>query len=73
MPSSGKLAAIKLVHLYGYVSCDTHGDVNRWSYWGCGYYYSSTRDKVNVVITTSSNRSTRSLTPYYILTLSYIK
>ena len=27
MPSSGRLAAIKLVHLYGYVSCFTHGDV----------------------------------------------
>ena len=55
IPSSGRLAAIKLVHLYGYVSCYTHGDVNHWSYWGCGYSYSSTRDKVNVVITTSSN------------------
>ena len=55
MPSSGRLAAIKLVHLYGYVSCFTHGNVNYWSYWGCGYSHSSTRDKVNVVITTSSN------------------
>ena len=55
MPSSGRLAAIKLVHLYGYVSCSKHGDANHWSYWGCGYSFSLTRDKVNVVVTTSSN------------------
>lgn len=55
MPSSGRLAAIKLVHLYGYVSCSKHGNVDHWSYWGCGYSFSLTRDKVNVVITTSSN------------------
>lgn len=55
MPFSGRLAAIKLVHLYGYVSCSKHGNVNHWSYWGCGYSFSLTRDMVNVVITTSSN------------------
>ena len=31
----GRLAAIKLVHLYGYVSCHVHGP-SFWSYWGCG-------------------------------------
>ena len=55
MPSSGRLAAIKLVHLYGYVSCSKRGNVDHWSYWGCGYCFSLSRDKVNVVITTSSN------------------
>ena len=55
MPSRGRLAAIKLVHLYGYVSCNTNGDSNSWSYWGCGYSSGSLKDKVNVVITASSN------------------
>lgn len=47
-PKGGRLAAIKLVHLYGYVSSDT-GKVCQWSYWGCGY------DEINVVVTTKSN------------------
>ena len=46
MPSSGRLAAIKLVHLYGYVSCNANG----WSYWGCG------ADSLFVAVTTSNNR-----------------
>ena len=49
-----KLAAVKLVHLYGYVSCDTR-HVSYWSYWGCGLYGWG-RGKVNVVITTSTNQ-----------------
>ena len=48
------LAAVKLVHLYGYVSCDTR-HVSYWSYWGCGLY-GWERGKVNVVITTSTNQ-----------------
>ncbi|XP_073229932.1 uncharacterized protein [Porites lutea] len=52
----GRLAAIKLVHLYGYVSCYTPG--NRWwSYWGCGENpRSGLKNQVNVVITTSANQ-----------------
>ena len=49
MPSSGRLAAIKLVHLYGYVSCRAN-EANRWSYWGCG------GDPLFVAVTTSTNR-----------------
>ena len=49
----GNLAAIKLVHLYGYVTCST-GTSNSWSYWGC--YVPVVRYAVGVVITTSSNR-----------------
>ena len=49
MPSSGGLAAIKLVHLYGYVSCRAN-EANRWSYWGCG------GDPLFVAVTTSTNR-----------------
>ena len=48
------LAAVKLVHLYGYVSCDTR-HISYWSYWGCGLYGWG-RGKVNVVITTSTNQ-----------------
>ena len=54
MPSSGRLAAVKLVHLYGYESCKTPVGVDNWTYWGCGY--SQVQHKVNVVITTSTNR-----------------
>lgn len=50
--SGGRLATVKLVHLYGYVTCDTR-HISYWSYWGCGSYYSG--DKINVVITTASN------------------
>ena len=48
MPSSGRLAAIKLFHLYGYVSCKA-SDANRWSHWGCG------GDPLFVAVTTSTN------------------
>lgn len=48
VPSSGKLAALKLVHLYGYVTCDQKSNV-RWSYWGCA------GPEVNVVVTNSTN------------------
>ena len=46
IPSTGDLAAIKLVHLYGYVACYSRA---KWSIWGCG------GPKVNVVLTTSDN------------------
>ena len=47
----GKLAGIKLVHRYDYVSCYTRL-ASTWSYWGCA----TMKDQVNVVITSSSNR-----------------
>ena len=51
----GRLAAIKLVHLYGYVSCHVHGP-SFWSYWGCGDNPSmGLNTQVNAVITDSSN------------------
>ena len=49
-----KLAAVRLVHLYGYVSCDTR-QVSYWSYWGCGLYREGL-GKINVVITNSDNQ-----------------
>ena len=55
VPSSGKLAAIKLVHRYGYVSCDTHS-TSHWSYWGCGDNpWNGINKMVDVVITNSDN------------------
>ena len=49
-----RVAAVKLVHLYGYVSCDTR-HVSYWSYWGCGSY-GWRRGEINVVITTSGDQ-----------------
>ncbi|CAH3155023.1 unnamed protein product [Pocillopora meandrina] len=51
MPSAGRLAAMKLVHRYGYVTCNKHNPIY-WSHWGCGHL----KDYVNVVITTSLNK-----------------
>ena len=54
---AGRLAAIKLVYLYGYVSCSTNVS-SYWSYWGCGVdprNAKNTHRQVNVVITNSSN------------------
>ena len=51
-PASGNLAAVKLVHLYGYVSCAT-SITTSWSYWGCGICW--TENQLNVVVTTSAN------------------
>ena len=48
------LAAVRLVPIYGYVSCDTR-HVSYWSYWGCGLY-SGGLGKINVVITNSENQ-----------------
>ena len=51
-PLSGSLAAIKLVHVYGYVTCDVSA-ANSWSHWGCSK--SSKEDEINVVITNSDD------------------
>ena len=51
LPSSGKLVAIRLDHLYGFVSCNT-GSNSNWSFWGCG----NSRDQVNVVVTNAANQ-----------------
>lgn len=55
VPHGGNMAAVKLVYLYGYVSCDTR-QTSYWSYWGCGDNpYAGIKDMVNVKITTSAN------------------
>ena len=52
--SGVKLAAVKLVHLYGYVTCDTRR-TSYWSYWGCRGVSFYSAEKINVVITTATN------------------
>ena len=51
-PLGGKVAAVKLVHLYGYVTCHKY-NANNWSFWGCGHRQ---KDFVGVVVTRSNNR-----------------
>ena len=52
-PGDGSVGAIKLVHLYGYVSCDTRNSIH-WSHWGCAYH-GDIKQKVSIAITTSGN------------------
>ena len=47
-PGGGSVGSIKLVYLYGYVSCDTRHSTT-WSRWGCRH------QKVSIAITTSGN------------------
>ena len=54
VPVGGRLASVKLVHFYGFVTCDTNVP-HSWSYWGCSIYHSGLKDHVGVVITTSTN------------------
>ena len=51
-PKSGSLAAMKLVHVYGYVTCHTPA-AHSWSYWGCDV--SDKKDQIDVIITNSSD------------------
>ena len=53
LPYGGDIAAIKLLHLSGYVSCDS-SKFSYWSYWGCGKR-PGVEDYVGVAITTSQN------------------
>jgi len=47
-PGGGNIGAIKLVYLYGYVSCAAQ-DYTRWSHWGCS------GQEISIAITTSAN------------------
>ena len=53
-PIGGNLVAVKLVHRFGYVSCDVHGSTH-WSFWGCGEHR-HVNALVDTVITDSHNR-----------------
>ena len=52
VPYGGEIAAVKLIYLSGYVTCD--GQVPHYSFWGCGNH-PSVRHHVSLAITTSSN------------------
>ena len=52
----GKLRKVKLVHLYGYVSCAKDSPIY-WSHWGCGLYKSGgSTDFIIVALTDESNK-----------------
>ena len=51
----GNLMKIKLVHLYGYVTCLVGHD-NYWSHWGCGYHlFNGNPDYTHISLTTESD------------------
>ena len=52
VPYGGKIAAVKLIYLSGYVTCS--GQISHWSFWGCGNH-PSLKNHVSLAITTSSN------------------
>ena len=55
-PIRGNLVAVKLVHLFGYVSCHVY-DGTFWSFWGCGENNShGLKALVDTVITDDHNR-----------------
>ena len=51
--TSGNLVAVKLVHLFGYVSCHVN-DGTFWSFWGCGENH-GLKALVDTVITDDHN------------------
>ena len=55
--AGGDLIKIKLVHLYGYVSC--HMTLPKfWSHWGCGYAnQDGNTDWVSMSVTDEANRA----------------
>ena len=52
VPYGGRIAAVKLIYVSGYVTCT--GQISTWSFWGCGTY-PSLKNHVSLAITTSSN------------------
>ncbi|XP_015762288.1 PREDICTED: uncharacterized protein LOC107341400 isoform X1 [Acropora digitifera] len=55
-PINGSLVAVKLVHRFGYVSCQVY-DGENWSFWGCGELkYKGVNRLVDTVITDDHNR-----------------
>ena len=66
-PSSGNLAAVKLVHLYGYVTC-AKSVAFSWSHWGCGGVNCFLENQLNVVVTTSANGNGVLLPPSQFIT-----
>ena len=53
----GNLIKMKLVHLYGYVSCTDGTKPELWSYWGCGYFDQKGIKDWSVVSVTYANNT----------------
>ena len=68
-PNTGKLAAVSLVHLYGYVRCAVDSDTY-WSFWGCANHH-YLKNYVDVIITTSGPENEILLPPSEFMTASY--
>jgi len=62
VPYGGKIAAVKLVHLSGYVTC-ARSSFSYWSFWGCANH-PARGTQVNVIITTSSNTIITPVSPF---------
>jgi len=62
VPYGGKIAAVKLVYLSGYVTC-SKSVFSYWSFWGCGNNPSVPKH-VNVIITTPSNTIITPVSPF---------
>ena len=63
VPCGGKIAAVKLAYLSGYVSCAT-GQISYWSFWGCGNH-PQVGKHVSLAITTSSNALLMPPNPFF--------
>ena len=63
VPYGGKMAAVKLVRLSGYVACST-GSIYYLSFWGCGTH-THLKNHFNVVVTTSSNHIILPLSQFF--------
>ena len=63
VPTSGKIVAVKLIHLSGYVSC-TISRISHWSFWGCGNH-GLLKNHVSLAITTSSNALLMPPNPFF--------
>ena len=62
VPYGGKIAAVKLVYLSGYVTC-AQDVLSYWSFWGCGDKVSGAK-RIDVIITTSSNTIITPVSPF---------
>jgi len=62
VPYGGKIAAVKLVYLSGYVTC-AKSVLSHWSFWGCGDIVAGAK-RIDVIITTSSNTIIMPVSPF---------
>ena len=64
VPYGGGIAAVKLVHLSGYVTCaGAASQISHYSFWGCNNI-PALKNHVNVIITTSINTIITPVSPF---------